>query len=265
MGDASRVRDAAPARRSRGLPADPLSLISPEGGAEIGAGALPDDAQVCSCNAVTKGEVTICGAIARASSSATSRRSRRARRPGTSCGSCVPCAQDVARRERCRDLHRRSASTSRRAPRRAVRDRRGPPASPGSPSWCRALRHRHGAATSASPWWPRSWPARPSSDARPRRRAGLAAGHQRPLPGQHAEERHVLGGAAYRRRRGDHAREADRHRRGGPGLRPLHKDHRRPAHRHVRRPRRAAAADLETTGRRRLRVRDTPTARACGR
>ena len=46
-----------------------------------------------------------------------------------------------------------------------------------------------------------------------------------------------------------------RHRRGRPGLRPLHEDHRRPAHRPVRRPRRAAAADLAAARRRRLRVR----------
>ena len=49
--------------------------------------------------------------------------------------------------------------------------------------------------------------------------------------------------------------KADRDRRGGARLRPLHQDHRRPADRPVRRPRRAAAGDLEAPGRRRVRVR----------
>ena len=66
-------------------------------------------------------------------------------------------------------------------------------------------------------------------------------------------------------RRRDHAAGPDRHRPGGLGLRALHEDHRRPAHRPVRRPHRAAARDLAATGRRRLRVRATPTARRCGR
>jgi len=35
------------------LPGDPLALISPAGAVELGAGAMPDSAQVCSCNAVT--------------------------------------------------------------------------------------------------------------------------------------------------------------------------------------------------------------------
>ena len=76
--------------------------------------------------------------------------------------------------------------------------------------------------------------------ARPRGRAGHAAGHQRPRHGQPAEGRLVLGGPAHRRRRGD-ARGAHRDRRGGQGLRAVHQDHRRPADRHVRRPHRPAA------------------------
>ncbi len=43
--------------------------------------------------------------------------------------------------------------------------------------------------------------------------------------------------------------------RGGPGLRAVHQDHRRAADRPVRRPPRAAAGDLEATGRGRVRVR----------
>ena len=109
------------------------------------------------------------------------------------------------------------------------------------------------AATSASPRSP-SILRHPGQRPHPRRRAGRAAGHQRPLPGQPPAQRHLLGRAAHPRRR-DHPRQADRDRRGGPRLRPLHEDHRRAAHRPVRRPGRAAARDLAAAGRRRLRVR----------
>ena len=52
--------------------------------------------------------------------------------------------------------------------------------------------------------------------ARPRRPKHLrAAGHQRPLPGQHPARRHLLGGAARAGRR-DHARSADRSRARSP-------------------------------------------------
>ena len=44
------------------LPGDPVALIAPggSGGGEagLGVGALPDGAQVCSCNTVTKGDLT---------------------------------------------------------------------------------------------------------------------------------------------------------------------------------------------------------------
>ena len=70
----------------------------------------------------------------------------------------------------------------------------------------------------------------------PRRGAGVAPGHQRPLPRQHPARRHLLGGPARARRR-DHPRGPHRHRRGGEGLRPLREDHRRPAGRPARRAR----------------------------
>jgi nitrite reductase (NADH) large subunit len=69
----------------RPLPADPATLISPAG-AEVGVGALPDDAQICSCNAVTK------GAIGRAISQGAHDvpAIKCATAAGTSCGSCIP-------------------------------------------------------------------------------------------------------------------------------------------------------------------------------
>lgn len=69
----------------RPLPADPASLISPAG-AEVGLGALPDDAQICSCNSVCKS--TICDAIASGAEDVPAIKCATA--AGTSCGSCVP-------------------------------------------------------------------------------------------------------------------------------------------------------------------------------
>jgi nitrite reductase (NADH) large subunit len=69
------------------LPGDPLALISPDGAASLGAGAVPDTAQVCSCHAVTKGE--ICAAIA-ADELTDVVGVKAATKAGTGCGSCVP-------------------------------------------------------------------------------------------------------------------------------------------------------------------------------
>jgi nitrite reductase (NADH) large subunit len=69
----------------RPLPADPASLISPAG-TEVGVGALPDEAQICSCNNVSKG--AICGAIAQGACDVPAIKGATA--AGTSCGSCVP-------------------------------------------------------------------------------------------------------------------------------------------------------------------------------
>ncbi|WP_067468624.1 nitrite reductase large subunit NirB [Nocardia amamiensis] len=69
----------------RPLPAEPAALISPAG-AELGADALPDDAQICSCNNVSKG--AICGAIAEGACDVPS--VKKCTTAGTSCGGCVP-------------------------------------------------------------------------------------------------------------------------------------------------------------------------------
>lgn len=69
----------------RPLPAEPAALISPAG-AELGAEALPDDAQICSCNNVSKG--AICGAIADGACDVPAIKSCTS--AGTSCGGCVP-------------------------------------------------------------------------------------------------------------------------------------------------------------------------------
>ncbi|WP_431240078.1 nitrite reductase large subunit NirB [Mycolicibacterium aichiense] len=84
VGDASAYSTLRPLV-GRPLPADPATLISPAG-AEVGVGALPDDAQICSCNAVSKH--SICGAIADGAHDVPAIKCATA--AGTSCGSCIP-------------------------------------------------------------------------------------------------------------------------------------------------------------------------------
>ncbi|MBV9091820.1 MAG: nitrite reductase large subunit [Mycobacteriaceae bacterium] len=69
----------------RPLPADPAALISPAGG-QVGVGVLTDEAQICSCNAVSKG--AICASIADGACDVPAIKTATA--AGTSCGSCVP-------------------------------------------------------------------------------------------------------------------------------------------------------------------------------
>ncbi|MQA10787.1 MAG: nitrite reductase large subunit [Pseudonocardiaceae bacterium] len=69
------------------LPAEPAALLAPDGNASMGVDAVADAAQICSCNAVTKGAIT--SAITDdGCDSVPSIKSRT--RAGTSCGSCVP-------------------------------------------------------------------------------------------------------------------------------------------------------------------------------
>lgn len=84
VGDAGKYGTLRPLVGSP-LPADPVTLIAP-GGVELGTDALPDSAQICSCNAVTKG--AICGAIAEGAHDVPALKS--CTKAGTSCGSCVP-------------------------------------------------------------------------------------------------------------------------------------------------------------------------------
>ncbi|WP_040791723.1 nitrite reductase large subunit NirB [Nocardia paucivorans] len=89
VGDASAYSALRPLI-GRPLPADPASLISPAG-AELGADALPDDAQICSCNDVSKG--TICGAIEGGACDVPAIKSCTG--AGTSCGGCVPMLKKI--------------------------------------------------------------------------------------------------------------------------------------------------------------------------
>ncbi|MGC7099025.1 nitrite reductase large subunit NirB [Amycolatopsis lurida] len=72
----------------RALPASPGSMLAPSGGGEgVGVDALPPDAQVCSCNAVTK--ATITDAILEHECTDVPK-IKACTRAGTACGSCVP-------------------------------------------------------------------------------------------------------------------------------------------------------------------------------
>ncbi|MBF6350880.1 nitrite reductase large subunit [Nocardia flavorosea] len=89
VGDATQYAALRPLV-GRPLPAEPAALISPAG-AELGADALPDEAQICSCNDVSKG--TICDAIADGACDIPAIKS--CTKAGTSCGGCVPMIKKV--------------------------------------------------------------------------------------------------------------------------------------------------------------------------
>ncbi|MCX4092252.1 nitrite reductase large subunit NirB [Nocardia sp. alder85J] len=84
VGDASAYAALRPLVGSE-LPAEPAALISPAG-AELGADALPDEAQICSCNNVSKGAIV--GAIHDGACDVPAIKS--CTKAGTSCGGCVP-------------------------------------------------------------------------------------------------------------------------------------------------------------------------------
>ncbi len=97
VGDASSYGVLRPMVGSR-LPGDPLALIAPAqsgGGAALGVGALPDSAQICSCNNVTKGDLKC--AITGGCADVPALKSCTA--AGTSCGSCVPLLKQLLEAE----------------------------------------------------------------------------------------------------------------------------------------------------------------------
>ncbi|MEZ7239210.1 nitrite reductase large subunit NirB [Rhodococcus sp. GXMU-t2271] len=89
VGDASAYGSLRPLV-GRELPGDPAALISPAG-EKPGAGSLPDDAEVCSCNGVTKG--AICGAIADGACDIA--QVKACTGAGTTCGGCLPTVKQL--------------------------------------------------------------------------------------------------------------------------------------------------------------------------
>ncbi|MBB2988739.1 nitrite reductase (NADH) large subunit [Mycolicibacterium iranicum] len=81
------------------LPGDPMALIAPtgseDGATALGVGALPAAAQICSCNNVTKGDLT--GAIADGCCDVPAL--KKCTLAGTSCGSCVPLLKQLLEAE----------------------------------------------------------------------------------------------------------------------------------------------------------------------
>ncbi|WP_082986706.1 nitrite reductase large subunit NirB [Mycobacterium gordonae] len=98
VGDASSYGVLRPMVGSE-LPGDPLALIAPAGSTgaagALGIGALPDSAQICSCNNVTKGDLKC--AIADGCADVPALKSCTA--AGTSCGSCVPLLKQLLEAE----------------------------------------------------------------------------------------------------------------------------------------------------------------------
>ena len=94
VGDASAYGVLRPMIGSQ-LPGDPLALIAPagpdSGAGALGVGALPDEAQLCSCNNVTKADLkaAICSGCADVPAL------KACTAAGTSCGSCVPLLKQL--------------------------------------------------------------------------------------------------------------------------------------------------------------------------
>jgi len=153
VGDASAY---ATLRAQVGLPllSTPLALLAPAGDGGVGAN-LPDTAQVCSCNAVTK--ATIVSAIT-GQGCADVAAVKECTRAGTTCGSCVPLLKQLLTESGvamptalCEhfDLSRQELFDLMR-----VR---------GITTFSQLIgEHGRGrGCESASRWWPRSWPASP--------------------------------------------------------------------------------------------------------
>jgi nitrite reductase (NADH) large subunit len=101
VGDASSYGELLQLTQNQiALPPEPESLILPAGKGErpagMGVAALPDAAQICSCNNVSKGE--ICGAIRDGKLTAVGA-VKSCTKAGTTCGSCVPLVTDILKAE----------------------------------------------------------------------------------------------------------------------------------------------------------------------
>ncbi|MCR8896324.1 nitrite reductase large subunit NirB [Gordonia sp. GONU] len=90
VGDASAYALLKP-MVGREIPGDPAALIAPEGGTGVGMDALPDDAEICSCNGVSKG--SICSAIAEGACDIAAIKGCTS--AGTTCGGCLPSIKQL--------------------------------------------------------------------------------------------------------------------------------------------------------------------------
>lgn len=91
VGDASAYAMLKP-MVGREIPGDPAALIAPSSsGSGMGIDALPDDAEICSCNGVSKG--TICSAIADGACDVAAIKGCTS--AGTTCGGCLPSIKQL--------------------------------------------------------------------------------------------------------------------------------------------------------------------------
>ena len=206
-----RLRHAADALPRAPSPcrSPPASCCSASGeGQAAGAGvlgAMPDDAQVCSCNNVSKAQ--ICQAI-RDKDLTTLDEVKTCTKAGTGCGGCVPLVTDLLKARAGgpgqEGRTTTSASTSpytRQELFQIVKIKR-------IKTFDELIAEpRPGARLRDLQAGRRLDPGQPVEREHPR--AHHAPGHERSLPGQHPARRTVLGRAPRPRRR-DHAREADR-------------------------------------------------------
>ncbi len=228
------------------LPGDPMALIAPagsdSGSATLGVGALPAGAQICSCNNVTKGDLT--DAITGGCCDVPALKS--CTQAGTSCGSCVPLLKQLLEAEGVEqskalcehfgqsraELYEIIAATSVRTF-SALIDRFG---SGKGCDICKPVVASILASTSSEHILDGEQASLQDSNDH------FLANIQR--NGSYSVVPRVPGGDIT-------PRTSDPDRRDRTGFRPLHQDHRRPAHRHVRRPRRPTAGDLAQARRRR--------------
>lgn len=86
------------AKLGQPLPCPPGELIVPKaaGSAAGGAADMPDAAQICSCNNVTKGQIC---AVVRDGSCGTVGELKKCTRAGTGCGGCIPLITDLLNTE----------------------------------------------------------------------------------------------------------------------------------------------------------------------
>ena len=165
------------------LPGDPMAMIAPAGTdgrhGLSGVGALPAAAQICSCNNVTKGDLT--DAIAGGCCDVPAL--KKCTLAGTSCGSCVPLLKQLLEAEGVEQSKALCEHFSQsRAELFEIVSATDRPHLLGAD---RTLRHRKGLRHLQTRG--RLDPGLDEHRAHPRRRAGVAAGLQRPLPGQHPE------------------------------------------------------------------------------
>ena len=199
------------AKSDKALPMAPGELLLGNK-AKAGAGMLDlmgDDAQVCSCNNVSKGK--ICSSILD-KNLCTVDEVKKCTKAGTGCGGCLPLVTDIFKAQMkaagkklnsslCANISATPARNCSRSSRSSRSNR--------SPLWFDRTA-RGPAARFANLRSPPYWRALE----REYRRPHLDSGHQRPLSREHSTRRNLFHRAARSRRR-DYSREADRAWQGG--------------------------------------------------